>query len=49
MADDENIHLEMGVELALFEILRAWAERIHQVATYRGITLDLPGEDGLNV
>ena len=39
----------MGVESALLEILRAGAERVHEVAAHRGIALDLPGENRLDI
>ena len=39
----------MGVEVALLEVLRAGTERIHQVATDRGVALDFAGQDGLHV
>lgn len=42
-------YLEVGVELALLEVLSTGAERVHEVAADRSIALDLPGEHGLDI
>lgn len=42
-------HLEVRVELALFEVLRARSQRVHEVPPNGGIPLHCAGQDGLHV
>ncbi len=44
-----DTHLEVRVELALFEVLRARSQRVHEVPPDGGIPLHLAGQDGLHV